>query len=165
MFCYCLFCQTSHCKAIVQIMENRSSVRAFYPQIVTRQRINKKLQERQYDLLPGYVFVFTQEPLRDFLLFSDLVGVLRVLGIDEGMSGLQGTDAAFAQRIYENGGILHHITVLREGSRVKLKDPLFEGCECFIEQIDYRKERAKIRFQFDKRDWSAWIACDVFYQV
>ena len=50
--------------------------------------------------------------------------------------------------------------VCRIGDEVTLEDPLFSGCQGQVTQIDYRKERAKVEFMFDRNSCCTWIAVD-----
>ena len=37
---------------------------------------------------------------------------------------------------------------------------LFSGCQGQVTEIDYRKERAKVEFMFDRNSCCTWIAVD-----
>ena len=41
-----------------------------------------------------------------------------------------------------------------------LEDPLFRGCQGKITKIDWRKERARVDFVFEKNPCHAWISLD-----
>ena len=80
---YCLFCQTKKASEVAYILENRRLVRAFSPQIVKRQRVQGQNEDRVYDLLPGYVFVYANEELNTTQYFSGISGIIRRLGLRE----------------------------------------------------------------------------------
>ena len=80
---YCLFCQTKKAGEVAYILENRGLVRAFSPQIVKRQRVQGQNEDREYDLLPGYVFVYANEELNTTQYFSGISGIIRRLGLRE----------------------------------------------------------------------------------
>ena len=63
MYVYCMFCETQRCKVIAKLMEIRGAMRSFSPQIVRRQRKKGQNLEKQFDLLPGYVFVYSEQPI------------------------------------------------------------------------------------------------------
>ena len=69
MYVYCMFCETQRCKVIAKLMEIRGAMRSFSPQIVRRQRKKGQNLEKQFDLLPGYVFVFSEERMVDYTQF------------------------------------------------------------------------------------------------
>ena len=80
MYAYCLFCRTQRCKVIAQLMEIRGAYRAFSPQIIRKQRKQGENVKRQFDLLPGYVFVYSEEPMTDYREFFGMDGVIRRVG-------------------------------------------------------------------------------------
>ncbi len=164
MYAYCLQCLTQRCGAISVLLEKRGADRAFSPQIITRHRKQGKTEDVQYDLFPGYVFVYLEQEPEDLSLFSGITGLIRCLGREYGTKGLQHEDYAIAMDLYRMNGVVGKITALKEGDTVKLKDPLFEAYGGTILHIDHRKQRAKVQLHFDGRDWTIWVACDVLYQ-
>ena len=159
---YCLHCQTFRCRRIAELLERKEeTLRAFSPQVVNRQRKSNQLEDHVFDLFPGYVFLYVREALKDLLFFANIDGIIRILGDENKMSGLQGQDADFARNLLEKDGIIRKITALKEGGTIRIRDPLFENHPCVVERIDYRKQRAKIRFQFDGKEWGAWVSCDI----
>ena len=57
--------------------------RAFSPQIIKRARVRGKNVDKPYDLLPGYVFLFSETTLEDFTPFYGIMGILRHIGDPE----------------------------------------------------------------------------------
>ena len=164
MFAYCLQCQTQRCQIIAELLEKKGVFRAFSPQIISRQRKNGKLEDHTYDLLPGYVFVYTEQQLENFGIFSQVDGIIRRLDSEPSIGGLTGPDLEFAMNLYRKNGVLGTVTVFKEGDTVRIDDPLFQGYCGTVIYIDHRKQRAKLQFHFDGKDWTIWVACDVLYQ-
>ena len=160
MYVYCLFCVTQRCKVIARLMEVRGAERAFSPQIVRRQRKKGENREVQYDLLPGYVFIYSAERKTDYTEFYGMDGVIRRVGRRETGYELEGPDLDFAMKLYEKDGLVGSMKTCRIGDEVTLEDPLFNGCQGRITRIDYRKERARVDFVFDKMDCHTWISLD-----
>ena len=160
MYAYCLFCLTQRCKVIAKLMEIRGVDRAFSPQIIRRQRKDGKNERRSYDLLPGYVFIYNEERLTDYQLFYGMHGVIRRVGRTENGYELAGSDLDFAMQLLEKDGVVGSLKICREGDEVVLEDPLFRGCQGKITKIDWRKERARVDFVFEKNPCHAWISLD-----
>ena len=81
MYAYCLFCETQRCKPIAYLLERYGIAdRAFSPQIIKRRRVKGKNVDCPYDLLPGYVFLFSETPLEDFSPFRGITGIIRRIG-------------------------------------------------------------------------------------
>lgn len=165
MHAYCLFCQTQKCKSVARTLEIRGVPRAFSPQIIKRQRVKGKNVDRMYDLLPGYVFVYSEEALADFSVFRGLDGMIRRLGVPEEGYELTGGDREFAMRLYRKNGVIGQITVFKVGDAVRLDDPLFAGSDGRITRIDLRKQRARVEYRFAGMSCYTWIACDMISAV
>ncbi len=160
MYAYCLFCQTQRCEVIAKLMEIRGVDRAFSPHIIRKQRKQGVNVERRFDLLPGYVFIYNKDRLTDYRLFYGMNGVIRRVGRREDGYELEGSDLDFAMRLLEKDGLVGTMKICRVGDEVTLEDPLFSGCQGRVVAIDYRKERAKVEFVFDRNSCSSWISLE-----
>jgi transcription antitermination factor NusG len=160
MYAYCLFCQTQRCEVIAKLMEIRGVDRAFSPHIIRKQRKQGVNVERRFDLLPGYVFIYNKDRLTDYRLFYGMNGVIRRVGRREDGYELEGSDLDFAMRLLEKDGLVGTMKACRVGDEVTLEDPLFNGCQGRVVAIDYRKERAKVEFVFDRNSCSSWISLE-----
>ena len=160
MFVYCLFCVTQRCKVIAQLMEIRGAHRAFSPQIIRKQRKQGRNTEHCFDLLPGYVFIYSNERLTDYRTFYGIDGVIRRVGKQDDGYELAGTDYDFAMRLLEKNGVVGSMKVCCIGDEVTLEDPIFIGCQGHVTRIDYRKERAKVEFTFDRNSCCTWVALE-----
>lgn len=161
MYAYCLFCETQKCRAVAFALEQRGVPRAFSPRIINRKRVKGKNMDVTYDLLPGYVFIYTDEKLETFDGFRGIAGIIRWLGSPESGYELAGTDYEFAMRLYRKDGLVGQVTVFKVGDEVRLDDPLFAGCDGRITRIDYKKQRARVDYQFDKVNYHVWVACEL----
>lgn len=161
MYTYCLFCQTQRCKVIAQLLEILGVERAFSPQIVRRLRKKGANVDVAYDLLPGYVFLYTEEEIVDPRFFYGIDGIIRRIGRTEEGWQLQGADREFALQLLEKDGQVGTQRVFQEGEQVMLTDPLFLGCQGRVTRIDYRKRRARVDFVFNGTDCHTWIAFEL----
>ena len=160
MYAYCLFCRTQRCARIAQLLEIRGAERAFSPKILSKQRKQGVNFDRERDLLPGYVFLFSEERLVNFDLFAGIEGIIRRVGRTETGYELEGADRDFAIGLLEKGGKVGALKMIKLGETVRLEDSLFDGSEGVVTKIDYRKERARVDFRFEGNDCHAWIAVD-----
>ena len=158
-YVYCLFCETRRCQAIADQLQGKVADRAISPQIVKRQRKNGVSVDMLYDLLPGYVFVFSAKAIESIATLR-VDGVIRVLGSSENAYCLSGTDKDFANGLLAREGKIGVIKLIRVGDTVSLEDELFSGHRGKITEIDYRKQRAKIEFSFMNTTCYSWVACD-----
>ena len=160
MYVYCLFCVTQRCAVIAKLMEVRGAYRAFSPRIIRKQRKKGENIERSFDLLPGYVFIYSEERLTDYRAFFGIDGVIRRVGRRDDGYELEGPDLDFAMKLLKKDGIVGAMKVCHVGDDVTLEDPLFSGCRGRVAEIDYRKERAKVEFIFDKNSCSTWVSLE-----
>lgn len=160
MYAYCLFCMTQRCKVIARLMEIRGVDRAFSPQIIRKQRKQGENVKKQFDLLPGYIFLYNEERLTDYTLFCGMDGVIRRVGKQENGYELAGPDLDFAMKLLEKDGLVGGMNACRVGDEVKLEDPLFNGCQGKVTAVDWRKERARVEFVFDKNSCSTWVSLE-----
>ncbi len=160
MYVYCLFCRTQRCAKIARLMEIRGVERAFSPRILSRQRKAGENVPTEHDLLPGYVFLFSEERLADYSAFAGIEGIVRRVGKTENGYELDGPDREFALRLLEKDGLVGALKMVKIGETVRLEDPLFEGSEGVVTKIDYRKERARVDFRFEGNDCHVWIAVE-----
>ena len=160
MYAYCLFCLTQRCKIIARLLEIRGVTRCFSPQIIRKQRKQGQNVQKSFDLLPGYVFIYSEERLTDYRLFYGMDGVIRRVGRTEKGYELAGPDLDFAMKLLEKDGVVGAMKACHVGDEVMLEDPLFSGCEGKVIEIDYRKERAKVSFIFDNTKRDIWVSLD-----
>ena len=165
MVAYCLYCQTQRCARIAQLLEIRGLSRAFSPQILQKQRVKGENKKKFVDLLPGYVFVFSEEELTDYSVFFGIDGVIRKVGQADEWYELKGSDREFALDLLEKGGVVGSMKVVKTGDEVRLEDPLFANVEGRVTQIDFRKERARVDFVFRGNTCHTWIALEEVKKV
>ena len=160
MHIYCVFCQTQRCGAIASWLSKTHMGQAVSPKVTMRERKEGVNRDVLRDLLPGYVFLFSEEGIRDFSPLHQVHGLIRILGSSENGMELRGTDAEFALRLLGRDGVVDGVKVFRTGDRVRLADPLFSACEGRIAKVDHRKRRAKIDYVFNGMSCSTWAAMD-----
>lgn len=141
-------------------MEVRGAARAFSPQIIRKQRKLGENVKKSFDLLPGYVFIYSEERLTDYRFFFGIDGIIRRVGKTADGYELAGPDLDFAMRLLDKDGVVGGMTACRLGDEVTLADPLFAGCEGKVTEIDYRKERANVAFIFDNTRREIWVSLE-----
>ncbi len=160
MFAYCMYCQTQRAKKIADLLLSQGYDCAFTPRVICHHWVQGRIIERPYDLLPGYVFLFTEEPILDFSTFRRKEGVSRILGRPDDRYELTGADRTFALQLYETDGLISPMPLVHEGTRVRLLNPLFENHHGTVTRVDYKKQRARVEFLFDEERWMTWVAIE-----
>lgn len=163
MYAYCFFCQTNKCSQIVALLKKEAYILdAISPKVVKRLRKKGTNIESQYDLLPGYIFVYST-----FDIFDSLDGIKRrdgvicCLGNPENNFTLSGYDFIFANNIYKKNGVIQNISLQKSCDIVKILDPMFLQMNAEVSKIDYRKGRARIEYEFAGRKCYTWAAVEI----
>ena len=158
MHAYCLFCETQKASFIAQMIEQNHGFRCISPQIIQRKWVKGVCLEEKHNWLPGYIFFYTDEPLERKFYFP---GVLRWLGEGE----LKGEDRAFADMLYERGGVMGTIRLAEVGDRCVVNEPAWRGLEGRIVKLDRGRKRCCVEFSFDNSRITAWVGYEMVGQV
>lgn len=129
----CVFCRTGHEKRVARQIEAKELGRAVFPQKVKPFRVKGIWEDRTEVMLPGYLFVYSEEPypMRELYTLEGVIRVLTYQGEDrEGW--LTGSDRAFAEWILKKDGLIGKLAAVKEGSFVHVKD---EGLRQFRGQV------------------------------
>ena len=161
MYCYCVFCVTVKCDMIASAIRQKFGFTAFSPKIVQRKWIRGECHEEIKPFLPGYVFIYTDEPLSQFREIRMMEGVGRWLGERERDYQLQGDDLKFAEMLHGHGGTIGIMKTYREGDRVKLAKGMMGDFEGEIIKLDRRKGRAQLQYNFDGSTYKVWVGYEM----
>lgn len=155
---YCLFCETQKCATIAALIERTMGIRCFSPKIVQRKWIKGKCEEKRHPWLPGYVFLYSEEPITESMHYP---GVIRLLGNGE----LRDGDLAFANMLLERDGVLGTIQLIEVGQRCTVEDPLWQKMEGKIIKIDRGRKRCCVEFTFDKTQRTVWLGYEMINPI
>lgn len=161
MFAYCLFCDTMKCREVAELVELKLNYRAIDPKIVQRKWVRGVAEEQVRTLLPGYIFVYTDEIVEYPRAAFRLDNVIRVLGDRDSNYALQGDDLTFARMLWDCGGTIGILKAYQEGDRVKLVPGALGGVEGEIIKLERRKGRALIQYQFAGTTCTTWVGYDL----
>lgn len=161
MYSYCFFCNTVKCALVAAAIRQKFGYVAFSPKIVQRKWIKGTCHEEIRDYLPGYVFVYSEEPITEFREIRIMEGVVRCLGQRDEDYRLQGDDRKFAEMLYAHDGTIGIMKTYREGDRVKLSQEMMGGFEGEIIKLDRRKGRALLQYSFDGNSYKVWVGYEM----
>ena len=161
MYSYCFFCNTVKCAMVAAAIQQKFGYTAWSPKILQRKWVKGECLEETKDYLPGYVFVYTEEPIDDFREIRIREGVRRLLGQRDDGYRLMGDDARFAEMLYAHGGTIGIMKTYQEGDRVKLSREMMGGFEGEIIKRDRRKGRALLRYSFDGSICNVWVGYEM----
>ena len=157
MYSYCLFCETLKCVSIKRKIEQFSNCRVIQPRVVQHTWSGGRPVDRENDLLPGYLFLYSEERLEEFSPFRRLDGVLRILGNRDDGYALSGSDEQFAMILLSMDGVIGKTPVYEEGQWIHLADRAFAGIEAKILKVNRRNKRMQIELPFADTLVKTWI--------
>lgn len=162
MHIYCLFCLTAHVPAIRKILESTFSCTVLQASILQRKWVKGSATDESHDYLPGYLFIYSNEPLTNLYPITRMEGVIRFLRYEsENDYELRGFDRTFAESIRETNGLISYVPVYKEGDHLTIKNGLFQGQKAEIKKVDRRKQRLQLEFNFDSIPRTLWLGYDV----
>lgn len=157
MQAYCLFCETQRCKFIAEFIRKNYGYICISPQIIQRKWIRGISLEEKHDWLPGYLFVYSEDPITPRF---EVGGIIRCLSNE----ALSGRDDVFAQMILERDGVVGNVSLIREGDLCRISDPAWEKLQGRVIKLDRGRQRCCISYFFDGCQRSVWAGYDMISQ-
>lgn len=154
MHSYCLFCETQRCKTIAEYIYLNYGYVCISPQIIQRKWIKGVPHEESHDSLPGYLFLYTEEPK---LPRFEIKGIIRCLG----NGPLTGQDKAFADMLYRKNGIIGIIPLIREGELCRINDPAWEDIQGKVIKMDHGRKRCCVEYVFNNIRRMIWVGYEI----
>lgn len=143
----CLMVETGEEKKVMQLLHVRRLGRGLFPQRVRIRKIRGVWRRDRLRLLPGYVFVYTDEEEIPIWKYQGMEHVLKVLRYDREPNGyLRGYDLDFANAICELDGKLDILEAVNEEGFIRITDKLLKQLHGEVISVDKGKRLVKIRF-------------------
>ena len=146
---YCAFCKTGSENIARQLIDRvNRNVKTIVPVRVLQEKRKGVWIQREYALLPGYVFIYLEDDACTELM-TKFLEVYRVLQYGLGFRELAGMDFEYAMWIYRHQGVITTSKVLAEGKEVKvIEGPLLDALGTII-KLDKHKRKVWVEFDFD----------------
>ena len=163
MNAYCLFCNTMKRDEIAGAIERSRGYHVIAPKIIQRKWVKGTPCDVEHDYLPGYLFIYSEAPIEDFIALMRMGDVYRILGDRDSGHRLSGSDLAFAEMLLKCNGVLGAVKAYKVGDRVKLAEGALGGVNGEIVKLD-RRGRALIQFSFDGVVYNTWVGYELIDQ-
>ncbi|MBQ9300886.1 MAG: hypothetical protein IJ214_10280, partial [Clostridia bacterium] len=134
---------------------------AISPKQVQHTRSKGKMVDYVHDLLPGYVFLYSEEAPIEIVSVQAIQGVIRCLSDHEHRFELSGADEQFALMLLHKDGVIGKTKVYREGDRISICKGAFLGVEAQILKVNRRNMRMQIEIPFASRTVKTWVEYEV----
>ncbi len=137
----CLFCVTGKEENVAYTVHKNGWGRAIFPKRSALVRTNGQWTEISKPLLPGYVFVYSEEKQVLAHELEAINYVIRVLSYDAGHEELTERDQEFADWIWRNDGWINPMKAVQIGDWIEITDGIFKQLHGTIVRMDRRKRR------------------------
>ena len=154
MFAYCMFCETQRCGQIADYLRITRGLTCISPEVVQRKWVKGVQIEEKHDWLPGYLFLYTDDP--EFQR-PDIDGIIRILG----NGPMTGQDLQFAEMLYLRNGIMGSLSLVQEGDKCFISDPAWDGLNGIVTKLDRERKRCCIEYQFDSETRTIWVGYEL----
>lgn len=135
----CLFCATGKENCVVDAIHRNGWGRAIYPKRTGLIRNKGQWIEVSKPLLPGYVFLYSNEAQVRYDELISVKDVVRVLRYEAGQDALTGKDLAFADWLWRNDGNISAMKALQIGDWIEITDTAFKQLQGTIVRMDRRR--------------------------
>lgn len=135
----CLFCTVGKEESVAETVRRNDWGRAIFPKKAGLVRSGRQCIETLKPLLPGYVFVYSNEGQVCHAELTAVRHVIRVLSYELGCDALTGKDLAFADWIWCNHGEIRAMKALQIGDWIEITDGLFKELHGTIVRMDRRR--------------------------
>ena len=158
----CAFCLTGNEKSVAWKIGNKGLGRVLIPQKVKPFRVNGQWIDKTELLMPGYLFVFTEEKYP----FSDLKavdGVIRVLtyGEQDNEGYLQGRDLDFAEWLDKEDGLIGKLDAIQEGDFVRITDGALQEMQGKVIGMNRHRHTVQVEVTLFNATRTVWLGYEV----
>ena len=162
MNAYCLFCETEKCDFVAHAVKQVYECEAISPKQIQHTWDKGRFVDREHNLLPGYVFVYSEEEIlapQDIRRRLDrIIRCMRDTGMEY---RLQGGDRDFALMILRKGGVIGRTEVTETDGRFAITDETFQGIPVEILKVDRRNRRMKIEMLVAGKQVQTWVEYEI----
>ena len=160
MYTYCLYCEAGKSSYVAVALMAKTECQAIIPKQVQHTWDKGKMVNRIHNLLPGYLFLYSDEPL-EISVCQRTQGVVRCLRSSEGQYELQGKDEEFALFLLDRKGIIGKTQVTERDRVLEIGPESFRGADVKIAKVDRRNTRMQIEIRFLRQIIRTWIEYEI----
>lgn len=123
-------------------------IRVVVPRRSLRERKNGEWAFKTKPLFPGYVLINGYIGVKEYYMLKDVPGLLRVLRSGYDMQEIDEQEMSVIGKMICNSDIVGISSIYTKDDRIVVTSGPLLGLEGFIETVDKRKGRAKVRINF-----------------
>ena len=135
--------------------------RAISPKQIQHTWSKDAVVNREHDLLPGYVFLYFEEPVPFPQELKKVDRIIHCLRDTDQTYELQGDDEQFALMLLEKNGVIGKTKVKETNGRLEITDETFQTTKAQILKVDHRNHRMKIEILFATNKVQTWVEYEI----
>ncbi len=157
---YCLYCEAGKSHYVAAALMAMLQCQAIIPKQIQHTWKKGQMINRVHNLLPGYLFLYSDDPLAIFVC-QTTQGVVRCLRNGEGQYELHGKDEEFALFMLEKKGVIGKTLVTEKNGILEISPNSFRGLDVKITRVDRRNTRMQIEIRFLRQTIRTWIEYEI----
>lgn len=158
----CLFCTEGMENVVAGAIQASGHGRALVPRRIKKILVNKQWMETAVALLPGYVFVYSNEEKAKYQGFSGAKYILRTLTYaDTQQDILEGRDREFAYWLWSLDGQIGIMKALQVGEKVEVVDGVFRQLHGTITRMDRRRKVMRVELDGNGIFKQIWLTYEI----
>ncbi len=161
-FVRCAFCLTGNEKSVARKIEQKDLGRVLIPQKVKPFRVNGQWIDKTELLMPGYLFVFSDEAY-PFWTLKKVDGVVRVLtyGEKDEEGYLTGTDLDFAAWLDRENGLIGKLDAIQQGDFVRITDGALQEMQGTVIGMNRHRHMVQVEVTLFNAKRTVWLGYEV----
>lgn len=154
----CLFCETGKETRVVHAIHEGGLGRAIFAHRARFIRRGGKWDMVNMPLLPGYVFVYSQQAEARGFDARGIPHVIRALRYEDDGEALMGSDLRFADWLWRLNGEIGVIRTVKVGDRVEIADGVFRELQGKILHVNRRQRKVFVALDTRSIPIRTWLA-------
>ena len=162
----CAFCLTGSEESVARKIEKKRLGRVLIPRKVKPFRVNGQWVDRTELLMPGYLFVFSEEKY-PFSGLKAVDGIVRVLtyGDRDEEGFLTGWDLDFAAWLQKEDGLIGKLDAIQEGDFVRITDGALRDMQGRAVGMNRHRHMVNVEVTLFGAKRNVWLGYEVIKTV
>ena len=158
----CISCRTGCEERLrLEMQDKFQDIKVMFPKKKRIRRMGGAAIEEETGLFPGYLFFSTQEEQLDLreVFYKDYA--YKLLKNPDGDWPLQGSDRAFAEMLFAEGGVIGFSRAFYEGDKIRIADGFLKNYEGSIIRLNRRAKTAEVLLSLHGKNVTMWLGYEL----
>lgn len=161
----CLFCETGTETNVARVIHDSGWGDAIFAQRVRFLKKGKEWKQVNAPLLPGYVFMYTDQQDNLAIDWRRLPHLIRVLRYEDGNELLLGRDLEFADWLWCMNGQIGVVKTVQVGDHVEIVEGMFKELSGRVLHVNQRQRKVFVLLDTPSISIHTWLAFEQIDQI